>query len=165
MKCIQCNQEYEAKRSTSQYCSAKCRKLAFREQAKNAKPGTVIPITPGTVKDPEILDKPERPVKPKRGKDIKTFEDLPPDVQATIKRVSQSNEEYQRRVQAAIKYQHLFPDSWISASGRQPSPKAYAKEHGFDLRNCSDSQLEQAHSPDESHEDSPQEAKAVGAIQ
>lgn len=30
MKCKECNVEYEAKRSTSKYCSAKCRKLAFQ---------------------------------------------------------------------------------------------------------------------------------------
>ena len=28
-QCVQCNQPYDAKRATSQYCSAKCRKLAF----------------------------------------------------------------------------------------------------------------------------------------
>ena len=52
--------------------------------------------------------------KPKRGKDIKTFNDLPPDVQATINRISQSNEEKQKRTKAAIKYQHLFPDRFHS---------------------------------------------------
>ena len=52
------------------------------------------------------------PLKLKRGKDIKVFEDLPPDVQATIRRVSESNEEKQKRTAAAIKYQHLFPDSY-----------------------------------------------------
>ena len=51
---------------------------------------------------------------PKRGKDIKTFADLPPDVQATINRISQSNEEKQKRTKAAIKYQHLFPDRFHS---------------------------------------------------
>lgn len=44
---------------------------------------------------------------PKRGKDIKCFEDLPPDVQQTIKRISNSNEEFQRRTQIAIHYQHM----------------------------------------------------------
>ena len=46
-------------------------------------------------------------VTPKRGKDIKCFKDLPPDVQATIRRVSQSNEEFQRRTAIAIHYQHM----------------------------------------------------------
>ncbi len=30
MKCISCNKEYKAKRNTSKYCSARCRKLAFQ---------------------------------------------------------------------------------------------------------------------------------------
>lgn len=46
---------------------------------------------------------------PKRGLDIKCFEDLPPDVQETIRSISQSNEEFQRRTQIAITYQHTFP--------------------------------------------------------
>ena len=50
----------------------------------------------------------------KRGKDIKCFEDLPPDVQATINRLSESNEEKAKRTAAAIKYQHLFPDRYYS---------------------------------------------------
>lgn len=50
----------------------------------------------------------------KRGKDIKTFEDLPPDVQQTIRRVSESNEEFRRRTGIAIRYQHLFPGRFHS---------------------------------------------------
>ncbi len=49
---------------------------------------------------------------PKRGKDIKCFADLPPDVQQNINMMSDSNEEKQKRTAAAIKYQHLFPDSY-----------------------------------------------------
>jgi len=30
MKCLQCNEEFESKRSTAKYCSDKCRKLAFQ---------------------------------------------------------------------------------------------------------------------------------------
>ena len=30
MKCKQCGKEFEGKRSTAKYCSAKCRKLAFQ---------------------------------------------------------------------------------------------------------------------------------------
>ena len=45
----------------------------------------------------------------KRGKDIKCFEDLPLDVQATINRISGSNEEKAKRTAIAINYQHLFP--------------------------------------------------------
>ena len=46
-------------------------------------------------------------VTPKRGKDIKVFADLPPDVQASIRRVSESNEEFKRRTAIAIHYQHV----------------------------------------------------------
>ena len=53
----------------------------------------------------------------KRGKDIKTFADLPPDVQYTINRLSQVEGKICPRVKAnrtaiAINYQHLFPDSY-----------------------------------------------------
>ena len=33
MKCKQCGNEFEAKRSTAKYCGAKCRKLAFSGDA------------------------------------------------------------------------------------------------------------------------------------
>lgn len=51
MRCNQCGAEFNPKRSTAKYCSAKCRKLAFQgqqnaktenanaENAKNAKTG------------------------------------------------------------------------------------------------------------------------------
>jgi len=45
----------------------------------------------------------------RRGKDIKCFEDLPPDVQKTINRTSTSPEEKNRRTAIAIHYQHLYP--------------------------------------------------------
>ena len=54
---------------------------------------------------------------PKRGKDIKTFEDLPPDVRATIVKMSTTEGELDeaekaKRTTAAIKYQHHFPDQY-----------------------------------------------------
>ena len=67
----------------------------------------------GTKEPPYDINIPIQ-VEPKRGEDIKTFADLPPDVQATINRISQSNEEKQKRTKAAIKYQHLFPDRFHS---------------------------------------------------
>jgi len=60
----------------------------------------------------------ESNLKSKRGKDIKCFEDLPPDVQRTIRSVSESNEEFQKRTEVAIKYQHLFPDRYHSTGAR-----------------------------------------------
>lgn len=59
-----------------------------------------------------IEDKPKSLSSAKRGLDIKTFEDLPLDVQQTIRRMSDSNEEFQKRTAAAIKYQYLFPDRY-----------------------------------------------------
>lgn len=44
----------------------------------------------------------------KRGKDIKCFEDLPPDVLQTIGRISDTNEEKQKRTGIAVKYQQTF---------------------------------------------------------
>ena len=32
-KCLNCNKEFEAKRASAKYCSAKCRKLAFHKNA------------------------------------------------------------------------------------------------------------------------------------
>ena len=53
----------------------------------------------------------------KRGKDIKCFADLPPDVQQTIDRMSVFNGKIDRaikinRTAIAINYQHLFPDRY-----------------------------------------------------
>ena len=55
--------------------------------------------------------------KPKRGKDIKAFADLPPDVQETIDSLSIVDGKIDKRVKAnrtaiAINYQHLFPDRY-----------------------------------------------------
>lgn len=43
MKCKQCNTEYEPKRSTSKYCSAACRKLAFQSDGKVSVPPLSVP--------------------------------------------------------------------------------------------------------------------------
>lgn len=46
MRCLQCNREFEPKRSTARYCSAKCRKLAFQNgKDKNAN-GTLKTVHP-----------------------------------------------------------------------------------------------------------------------
>jgi len=46
----------------------------------------------------------------KRGKDIKCFEDLPPDVQQSIER--EPEDQRPRRTAGAIYYQHLFPNRY-----------------------------------------------------
>ena len=73
--CKQCGQEYEAKRSTSHYCSPKCKQEFYRNRMKGV---TVTLVTAKETKSVTVTDK------PKRGKDIKCFGDLPMDVQAAI---------------------------------------------------------------------------------
>jgi len=63
--------------------------------------------------------KDKRPCIAKRGIIIKSFEDLPPDVQKSIDRMSVFNGKIDRaikikRTEAAIRYQHLFPDRYHS---------------------------------------------------
>ena len=58
-------------------------------------------------------------IKPKRGKDIKCFADLPPDVQHTIDSLSIVDSKICPTVKAnrtaiAVNYQHLFPDRFHS---------------------------------------------------
>lgn len=48
----------------------------------------------------------------RRGKDIKCFEDLHPEIQANIRRISDTNEEFKRRTAMAIHYQHIFPERY-----------------------------------------------------
>ena len=61
----------------------------------------------------------KQPSTAKRGLDIKVFEDLPPDVQETIDRMSVVDGKIDqtikaKRIAAAIRYQHLFPDRYNS---------------------------------------------------
>ena len=56
---------------------------------------------------------------PKRGKDIKCFADLPPDVQQTIDEMSMVDGKIDQTVKVnrtaiAVNYQHLFPDRYYS---------------------------------------------------
>lgn len=67
----------------------------------------------GLTADPKVMAVCSKRLK-KRGTDIKCFADLPPDVQATINRISQSNEEKAKRTKIAIQYQHLYPDRFHS---------------------------------------------------
>ncbi len=58
-------------------------------------------------------------VKPKRGKDIRCFEDLSPDVQETIVRLSMVDGKIDQSIKAnrtaiAIHYQHQFPYRYYS---------------------------------------------------
>ena len=55
-----------------------------------------------------------REAKRKRGKDIKCFADLPPDVQENINRTSDSEQERKLRPACAIHYQNMSPDRFNS---------------------------------------------------
>lgn len=46
-ECIVCGTRYEAKRATSRYCGAKCRKLAFR--SKDSKLSVPVSVPPDNV--------------------------------------------------------------------------------------------------------------------
>ena len=140
MKCKQCNKEYEAKRSTSEYCSPKCKQEFYRNSTK---PVTVTPVTlrdakPVTVTSLEqcrycgtVLPKLSRPRqctgacyscavehgKPsmKLSKDITCSSHLPLDIQRTINRLSKDDDqEHNRRTAIAIDYQHKQPDRYYS---------------------------------------------------
>ncbi len=45
MKCLNCNKEFESKRSTAKYCSDKCRKLAFQKDANLSVPAVSVPAS------------------------------------------------------------------------------------------------------------------------
>ena len=86
-ECKQCLQEYDAKRSTSLFCSPKCKQTFYRNRMR---PVTVTPVTlTPTVTDASTscssgLAGITGKSTPKRGEDIKCFADLPPDVQRAV---------------------------------------------------------------------------------
>lgn len=55
-KCKNCGKEFEAKRKTAKYCSAKCRKLAFHKVSVLSVPSVSVPINP-TVAEVMAMDK------------------------------------------------------------------------------------------------------------
>ena len=73
-------------------------------------------VTQGVTEDGAVLppDPEQYDLSTKRGKDIKCFADLPPDVRQTIDRLSSDRIEKQKRTLAAINYQHLFPGRYYS---------------------------------------------------
>ena len=93
--------------SASKQVSQNARGLPVLDEVSDTRP--VIPSFPKTTRFPTH----------KRGKDIKCFADLPVDVQQTIDKMSMvdgrlDGVEKDKRVAAAIKYQHLFPDRYHS---------------------------------------------------
>ena len=77
----------------------------------NAEPNT------GDKRLKDYYDKHRETTKPKRGKDIKVFEDLPPDVQQTIDVMSIVEGKMDQTIKAnrtaiAVHYQHTFPERY-----------------------------------------------------
>ena len=70
---------------------------------------------------PSITPKSDIPVIPKRGLDIKCFEDLPLDVQQSIHR--EPEDQWPRRTAAAIHYQQLFPYRYHPNSDTEALPR------------------------------------------
>ena len=103
MICKQCNTEYDAKRSTSLYCSPACKQESYRNSM--SKPVTLSNDQPVTLTEPNK----------RRGKGITCFAHLPPDVQGTINRLSKDDaQEHSRRTAIAIDYQHKHPGAYYS---------------------------------------------------
>ena len=73
----------------------------------------------------------------KRGKDIKCFEDLPPDVQRTIVNMSTidgqlNKDEKAKRTARAVHYQSLFPDRYYSTGVGCAEPTGNPEIHDYD---------------------------------
>ena len=83
-----------------------------------------------------IEDRPKRPETGKRGKDIKCFADLPPDVQRTITMMSTiegrlDEDEKAKRTARAIHYQSLFPDRYYSTGVGCAEPTGNPEIHDY----------------------------------
>ncbi len=88
------------------------------ELNKVSKPGDADYVPQCETTKAFIEERPKCSLIDRRGKDIKTFLDLPPDVQQTIRDVSDTNEEFEKRTAIAIKYQHLFPNRYHSTGAQ-----------------------------------------------
>ena len=128
-ECEWCNSEYDAKRSTSRFCGPKCKQAFYRNRMKGvtvteearsvtvtAKPKRNVftkLVLEGMTKGVTVTGSGARVI-PKRGKDIKCFEDLPADVQQAVNMMSMVNDKIDQTIKAnrtaiAIHYQHIFP--------------------------------------------------------
>ena len=88
------------------------RQAKRRQRAKDNEPQGMTLAT-------RVIPKTDIRVIPKRGKDIKCFGDLPPDVQQTIDKMSTVDGKIDQTIKAnrtaiAVNYQHLFPDRYYS---------------------------------------------------
>lgn len=109
-KCLNCSKnvpQTDGKR-LKLYCNEACRKSYGRKQTRTPLP------------DESLADRLNEsyPDNPKRGKEIKCFEDLHPEIQATIIRNSTDKDgkldedDKRKRTAIAVNYQHLFPDRY-----------------------------------------------------
>lgn len=130
--CKQCGDVLEvvAGKEPKIYCSDACRKTYNRQHRTPPTPDETTPDTPIKLTPDTMQQTPERQVY-KRGKDIKSFEDLPLDVQADIELMSVDKangddavyeQEHKDRTERAIRYQHLFPDRFYSGSREVAGP-------------------------------------------
>lgn len=154
-KCMNCNQEFKGKRADAKYCSDVCRVIFNRnikvesvtdnvtDKPERTAQGNIRESKPG---DPDyepqcetthafVESRPKTTHFPthKRGKAIKSFTDLPLDVQQSINRMSINRDGTvnqtvkANRTAIAINYQHLFPDRYDSTGlSRTSSTKGAA---------------------------------------
>ncbi len=114
MKCLQCNKEFEAKRSTKRYCSAVCRVTASRsvtEKVVSVTNSVMVSVTPEpvTVNVPGVhpLGLPLSPT----GSKCDSFETLPGDIRDSIDHLGVwcalkgIEDDRRERIGRAIRYQ------------------------------------------------------------
>ena len=98
MECIVCGSEFEPKRKTAKYCSAKCRKLAFQDviqEQQNAKDKNANSENGNAKQNANLCS---------------CFEDLPEDVQGHINELTPPGDKDRAdRIQRAVEYQRIFP--------------------------------------------------------
>ena len=108
-KCELCGIEYEPKRVTSKYCSAKCRKLAFLSVPEISVPLSVPEPIKLKLKEGKLV------VNRKPGGAVTKAEidALPAEVKANIARLCKSNPQIygnpQVRLERAVMYHRIFP--------------------------------------------------------
>ena len=143
-KCKQCGVELRIVPGKVRpvFCGDRCRKAAKRAELKKneavAGPsvdelrtnGAKLPTSDSPSPDKTTTD--SNIGQPKRGKDIKCFADLPPDVQQTIDKMSVVGGKIDKTIKAnrtaiAVNYQHLFPGRYYPQDSAISSPVCIGK--------------------------------------
>lgn len=132
-KCKQCGVEIELVpgKVQRQFCSDVHRKAHKRAELRKSEATAASPVDELRTTDTK-LPTPDNSGHPKRGKDIKCFADLPPDVQQNIDRMSVVDGKIDKTIKAnrtaiAINYQHLFPNRYYSQDAVISSPAVTGK--------------------------------------